>query len=287
MKTILSIQSAVSVGAVGNTMANMVLTAMAFNIIRVDTIQLAAHPGYGFVAGGRLPSDDFTALIKGLMTLKIWDQIDAVMTGYMAHADQTEIVGELITAIKSHRPSMPVLIDPAIGDHGRLYVDAAVADGMANHLFPHADIITPNRFELEYFSGQTILSKQDAINASHLLMTKDHLLNGIAVTGINLDDQGNLDGWINHDHAVFHDGNALQHQPKGLSGGGDLFAAMVMGNYLKTDDWGVAVAISSTKAQSILHQSDAPGQAQILPHTIINHLANIDDLASINDLHPD
>ena len=155
MKTILSIQSAVSIGAVGNTMANMVLAAMGHHIARVDTIQLAAHPGYGFVAGGSLQHQDFADLIAGLDGF-IGQTIEGVMTGYMAHADQTKAMGGLLAKIKASHPDLPVLIDPAIGDHGRLYVDETIAKGMEIHLSCHADIITPNRFELEYFSHQSM-----------------------------------------------------------------------------------------------------------------------------------
>ena len=272
MKTILSIQSAVSIGAVGNTMANMVLAAMGHHIARVDTIRLAAHPGYGFVAGGSLQPQDFADLIDGLDRLNIGQSIDGVMTGYMAHADQTKAIGRLLAKIKSSHPDLPVLIDPAIGDHGRLYVDETIAKGMETHLFCHADIITPNRFELEYFSHQTIASKDDAINASRKILAQYQHMEGIAVTGITADNHGISDGWITRDHAVFHDGAALHHQPKGLSGGGDLFAAILMGYYLNSLDWEGAVAQSSPKAQAILHQSDAPGQGQILPQAIIDHL---------------
>ena len=272
MKTILSIQSAVSIGAVGNTMANMVLAAMGHHIARVDTIQLAAHPGYGFVAGGSLQRQDFSDLIAGLDRLDIGQSIDGVMTGYMAHVDQTKAIGTLLAKIKSSHPDRPVLIDPAIGDHGRLYVDETVAKGMESHLFPHADIITPNRFELEYFSHQAITSKDDAAHASRKILAQHHQLKGIAVTGIASDGGEISDGWITRDDAVFHQGAALHHQPKGLSGGGDLFAAILMGDYLKSLDWGDAVAQSSPKAQAILHQSDAPGQGQIQPQAIIDHL---------------
>ena len=275
MKTILSIQSAVSIGAVGNTMANMVLAAMGHHIARVDTIQLAAHPGYGFVAGGSLQHQDFADLIAGLDRLDIGQTIEGVMTGYMAHADQTKAMGGLLAKIKASHPDLPVLIDPAIGDHGQLYVDETIAKGMEIHLFPHADIITPNRFELEYFSHQSIATKEDAARASRNILAQHQQMKGIAVTGITTDNRGVSDGWITRDGAFFHDGAALQHQSKGLSGGGDLFAAIVMGRYLQLLDWGVAVARSSPKAQAILHQSDAPGQGQILPQAIIDHLQSV------------
>ena len=273
MKSILSIQSAVTVGAVGNTMANMVLTTMGHHIARVDTIQLAAHPGYGFVAGGRLDHQDFTDLINGLDRLNIGDNMDAVMTGYMAHADQTKAIGGLLASIKPQRRDWPVLIDPAIGDHGRLYVDESVAMGMASHLFPHADAITPNQFELEYFSQHSIASPDDAIEASRKILSQFQGMKGIAATGISDDDGGIVDGWITRDQAVFHSGKTLQHQPHGLSGGGDLFAAILIGDYLENRDWNKAVAKASPKAQAILYQSDAPGQGQVLPQAINDHLS--------------
>ena len=280
MKTVLSIQSSVSLGGVGNTMANMVLSAMGHHIARVDTVQLAAHPGYGFVAGGRLNQPDFDALIDGLIRLQVWDKIDAVMTGYMAHGDQTAKIGGLIKTMKSHRPDLPVLVDPAIGDHGRLYVDASIAQGMADHLFDKADLITPNRFELGYFTGQDITDQHDAEAAGNILLARHHHMTGIAVTGVQDSrppSTGIADGWIRHDGANFYEGQALIHQPKGLSGGGDLFSALVMGYRLNGQDWQAAVAKASAKAQQILHASDAPtagdmAQGQILPQAIDDQL---------------
>ena len=277
MKTVLSIQSAVTIGAVGNTMATMAMNAMGVDINRVDTIHLAAHPGYGIKAGGRLEQLHFDDMISGLIQLEIWHRIDAIMTGYMAAADQAQPIAQLIRIIKEQCPAHPVLVDPAIGDHGRLYVDENVAQAMASHLFDLADILTPNAFELSYFSGLDIQTKDDAITAAKQLLDNHENLFGIAVTGLRFDADGNQvsDGLVTRNDAVFFDKPSLENQPQGLSGGGDLFSAIIMGHYLRCKDWTQAVQAASEDTAVIMAESDHPGQGRILPKTIRDHLLKV------------
>ena len=68
MKSVLSIQSAVTIGAVGNTMASLVMAAAGQHLCRVDTVQLAAHPGYGFRAGGSIDDQAFADILAGIRT---------------------------------------------------------------------------------------------------------------------------------------------------------------------------------------------------------------------------
>ena len=75
MKQILSIQSAVTYGCVGNSVAAPVITRLGMQPLRVDTIALAAHPGYGINAGGSLDHADFTDILQSLNTLNILPKI--------------------------------------------------------------------------------------------------------------------------------------------------------------------------------------------------------------------
>ena len=272
MPKILSIQSAVTMGAVGNTMANLVMPPLGHQLCRIDTIQLSAHPGHGFKAGGSLDDGDFSNLLDGLIRLQAWQNLDGVMTGYMARPVQAQSAAALIRRIRSEK-EMPILVDPAIGDHGRLYVDHAVAEAIAHHLFDVADVITPNAFELGHFTSMTISDRDTAIAAARQILSAHRNLKGVAVTGL-AEGESIADLWISPDEVVAFDGPRLVHQTKGLSGGGDLFAAIAMGKRMTAHhDWIKALEQASRLSRQILMASDHPNRDEINLDQILTALS--------------
>jgi len=272
MPKILSIQSAVTMGAVGNTMANLVMPPLGHQLCRIDTIQLSAHPGHGFKAGGSLDDGDFSDLLDGLIRLQAWQNLDGVMTGYMARPAQAQSTAALIRRIRSEK-EMPILVDPAIGDHGRLYVDHAVAEAIAHHLFDVADVITPNAFELGHFTSMTITARDTAIAAARQILSAHRNLKGVAVTGL-AEGESIADLWISPDEVVAFDGPRLVHQTKGLSGGGDLFAAIAMGKRMTAHhDWIKALEQASRLGRQILMASDHPNRDEINLDQILTALS--------------
>ena len=272
MPKILSIQSAVTMGAVGNTMANLVMPPLGHQLCRIDTIQLSAHPGHGFKAGGSLDDGDFSDLLDGLIRLQAWQNLDGVMTGYMARPAQAQSTAALIRRIRSEK-EMPILVDPAIGDHGRLYVDHAVAEAIAHHLFDVADVITPNAFELGHFTNMTISDRDTTIAAARQILSAHRNLKGVAVTGL-AEGESIADLWISLDDVVAFDGPRLVHQTKGLSGGGDLFAAIAMGKRMTAHhDWIKALEQASRLSRQILMASDHPNRDEINLDQILTALS--------------
>ena len=272
MPKILSIQSAVTMGAVGNTMANLVMPPLGHQLCRIDTIQLSAHPGHGFKAGGSLDDGDFSDLLDGLIRLQAWQNLDGVMTGYMARPAQAQSAAALIRRIRSEK-EMPILVDPAIGDHGRLYVDHAVAEVIAHHLFDVADVITPNAFELGHFTSMTITARDTAIATARQILSAHRNLKGVAVTGL-AEGESIADLWISPDEVVAFDGPRLVHQTKGLSGGGDLFAAIAMGKRMTAHhDWIKALEQASRLSRQILMASDHPNRDEINLDQILTALS--------------
>ena len=96
MKQILSIQSSVTLGFVGNRVAAPVLTAMGHHPLAVDTITLAAHPGYGSRSGGVPANDDFTEILRALSLFDALSGIDFVITGYLGTAQQASPIKETL-----------------------------------------------------------------------------------------------------------------------------------------------------------------------------------------------
>jgi len=185
MEQILSIQSAVTLGFVGNSVAGPVITHLGHHPLLVDSVTLAAHPGYGLVAGDKIPDDIFSSILDALPSLGALPHIGAVLTGYLGAPSQIDPITKLITAWQAERPKGHYVLDPVLGDNGRIYVDKGLVSTMRDQLLPLASFVTPNQFELQLLSGLDVhdIASADAA-ALHLLDQNPHL-NGVVATGIS------------------------------------------------------------------------------------------------------
>ena len=153
---VLAVSSQVVWGPVGNSAAVPALQAaghevLAFPPSRSRTIRATARP-----RASAPSADDMARMLAALEALGALDDLDAVMTGYFASAGQVEEVARLLVRIE-----VPfLLVDPVMGDHGRLYVPEDVAEAIARHLVPRATCLTPNGFELARLSGMPSRTKQ-------------------------------------------------------------------------------------------------------------------------------
>ncbi|MCE2516886.1 MAG: bifunctional hydroxymethylpyrimidine kinase/phosphomethylpyrimidine kinase [Alphaproteobacteria bacterium] len=273
MRKILSIQSAVALGAVGNTMANVVMLSMGHQLCRLDTIQLAAHPGHGLKAGGALDDADFAAILDGITRLDRWPEFSAMMTGYMGSPGQVQATAMALKAFRQHNPDAPVMVDPAVGDHGQLYVAEDLAQAMAARLIGNAEIITPNAFELSYFSGQPVRNISEAQAAAEAMLAQFPALTTIVVTGVH--DHGVVrDMMVSRGHKAvfpppddaFPDDGSSSGRPasgmpasgmpaSGMPGGGDLFAAIMMAMRMNGMSWQDSAAKASAISRRVLAAS--------------------------------
>jgi len=162
---VLSVSSQVVWGPVGNSAAVPALQAAGHEVLSLPTITLSNHPGHGPPAGFRTSAEDMGRMLAALEALGALNGLDALLTGYFATAGQVEEVARLIGRIE-----VPfILVDPVMGDHGRLYVPQDVADAIRAALLPRASCITPNGFELGLLSGQTVTGIDSAIAAARSL----------------------------------------------------------------------------------------------------------------------
>ncbi len=160
MKQILSIQSHVAFGHVGNDAAVFPLQRMGHEVIAINTVQFSNHTGYGDWTGQVFSPDHIAEIFNGLQKRGVMDRIDALLTGYMGDP----AIGEII--LNAVPPSVPWCCDPVMGDVGRgFFVRPGIPEFFKSRALPCAKIITPNQFELEYLAGQTIETLEDARNA--------------------------------------------------------------------------------------------------------------------------
>lgn len=269
MKSILSIQSAVTFGAVGNTMASLVMAVSGHHLCRVDTIQLAAHPGHGFRAGGSIDDSAFTDLLGGLQKLGRTMPVAALMTGYIGSPGQIEPLAGFISDFSSRNTKIPVIIDPAIGDHGRLYVENTIAEGIARHLVPLAAVITPNQFELGWLTDHEIDNRDQAISAARQLMEKFPRLQAVLLTGLMEDDKIS-DSLITRDSDTFYEKQGLG---RGFPGGGDLFSAIFTASLVNGKGMAESAETASHLCHAILEESRKKGSGEILLSAVRAHLS--------------
>ena len=184
MKQILSIQSAVTYGSVGNSVAAPVITKLGMQPLLIDTISLAAHPGYGTIAGGATDQTQFSAILEALTTLRVLPEINNIMTGYLGDARQAGPIHSMIQDWHTERHDGLYILDPVLGDGGRLYVDSAVVDQIRQKLLPLAHIVTPNQFELGLLTESQIKTVHDAAKAAMTMLQENPNLQAVIATGI-------------------------------------------------------------------------------------------------------
>lgn len=169
MARVLAISSQVVFGPVGLNCIVPALQSGGHEVLAIPTILLSNHPGHGKPEGRATAASELTEMITALEKLGVFENLDAVITGYFANAEQIEIVAALIIRLKCKI----ILIDPVLGDHGKLYVGQAVAEAISDRLVPLATTLTPNAFELSWLTGLSTQNSEEAIHAARCLKVRD------------------------------------------------------------------------------------------------------------------
>ncbi|EEH34563.2 pyridoxine kinase [Paracoccidioides lutzii Pb01] len=172
---------------VGNTMATFVMQSLGCEVAAINTVHFSNHTGYGQVKGTKSTAQDITALYAGLKQNYLTD-FDVLLSGYAPSAAAVDAVGEIAMDLRRRSRSKPGsffwVLDPVMGDQGRIYVNEDVVPAY-KRIIPHADLILPNQFEAELLSGIkiTYLSDlTDAITALHRIYNVPHII----VTSVQL-----------------------------------------------------------------------------------------------------
>ncbi len=172
MARVLSISSQTVFGPVGNSAAVPALQAAGHEVLQVPTVLLSNHPGLGKPAGQSTPAALLEDMFAALQSIGAFDSLDGVMTGYFTSAPQVIAVAKQIAALKVKHQDLHVLVDPVIGDHGKLYVATDVAETIRDQLLPLATITTPNLFELTWLaSTNDIASAVKKLGAGETIVT--------------------------------------------------------------------------------------------------------------------
>jgi pyridoxine kinase len=269
MASVICLSSHVGYGAVGNRIMVPALESLGISVAALFTLQLPWHPGMNgrFGQGTRLvPGDhDFAAVVDDFCNAPWLGRIDAIMSGYLGSAGQAAAIAKLVAALKRANPDALYLCDPVIGDKvaggtGGLYVAEPVAAAIRDHLWPLADIVTPNLFEFGWMTGQSTGDLPALIKAGKTI-DKRHIIVTSAVAGAH--SISNL--LVSQHSACLVSHQALSPTPNGT---GDMLAALFLGHIVKKNlapkdalAEAVCAVVAAIKHANANHQSSlAPEQ---------------------------
>ncbi|MBI1260413.1 MAG: pyridoxal kinase [Rhizobiales bacterium] len=262
MSTILSISSQVVMGAVGNSASSFPLMRLGHNVWPIPSLILSHHPGLGRPQVLPVAAGDIEAMGANLDELGLLAQCDALISGYLAHADQAGAIEALLGRLRRANPEAIYLCDPICGDAEEgSYVSEGITDAL-RHLAGLADIITPNIFELGVLAGCEIRNTGEAIAAARSL--KCSL---VVATSSPADAAFIASLAITADHVwrcqtPKHLAVAPLTTPKGT---GDLFAALFLGHHLNGMTVAEAMACASaTTADMVAFSIDEKSESLLL-----------------------
>lgn len=269
---ILSIQSSVTRGHVGNSVAVPALQALGHEAWPIDTVTFSNHPGHGGFRGRVTDAALIGELTQGLSEHGGLQSCDVVLSGYLGALDQGAALLAAVDAVRTANPRALFVLDPVIGDHGpqggRVYVKPGIAEFLRDQAVPQADIATPNAFELEFLTGQRTHDTKSALAAIAVLRAR---LSGrartggalVVATGLPLADQpaGTLSivgAEANGAWRIAHP--AIDHPAYGA---GDLFAALLLGRMLNGEIASEAAAGAAGAVHAMIERTAAAGSKDL------------------------
>jgi len=227
VRAVMSIQSTVVYGHVGSTAAALPLHRLGFDVWALPTVVYSSHAGYPGVRGRRTPVSELRELLAGLEALGRLDCCEAVLSGYLGSPETWGVVLEALAAVRRERPDAWYVCDPVLGDEGELYLPAELVRTFREEAVPRADLLVPNRFELEWLVDRPVRTVAEAVAAAAELHAAG--AREVVVKGLVLDHEGRP---TQHVVGLDDDGAWLARAPhiaEFWSGSGDVFTALVAG----------------------------------------------------------
>ena len=170
MPTVLSVQSWVAYGNVGNTAALFPLQRLGCETWSLNTVAFSNHTGHERWRGDTVPASTIATLFEGIAELGVLPRCDAVLSGYLGEVETGPVLLDIVTRVKKANPRALFCCDPVMGDVGLgFYVRAGIPEFFRDCALTLADVVTPNRFELEWLSGRPVRNLAEAGHAATAL----------------------------------------------------------------------------------------------------------------------
>lgn len=263
---ILSIQSHVSYGYVGNKAATFPLQSLGFEVWPINTVQFSNHTGYGHWQGDICTAEHIRSVIQGLLSLDLAKQCDAILSGYIGDKEIGQVILEAVQQFRQINSRLIYLCDPVMATpNGKAcFVKPDIPDFFRNQSLSIASIITPNHFEAEYLYGKEINNLNDLKNASDFFHNQG--IDIVVITSLKLKEKitsspkkptaflsSKRKQWL----ATMPDTPAL------LNGSGDLFSALYLGHFLLSQDALLAFRLALNKTYQIIQISLADNRREL------------------------
>lgn len=260
---VLSIQSHVAYGHVGNASATFAMQRLGVEVWPVHTVQFSNHTGYGDWTGRVFDGPFVDELLDGITARGVLPSCDGVLSGYMGSADVGSAILAAVDRVRAANPQARYCCDPVIGDVGRgVFVRPGIPELMRDQAVSRADVVTPNHFELDYLSGiesRTRSALADALAAVHALGPST-----ILATSVHLEDTppDAIDLVVSQDGATWR-----VRTPKldvSVNGAGDMIAALFSVQLARTGSPQEALAHAASATYGVLKATADAGSREIL-----------------------
>ncbi|MEN2737478.1 pyridoxal kinase PdxY [Microbacterium sp. X-17] len=259
---ILSIQSAVAYGHVGNSAAVFPLQRIGVKVLPVYTVNFSNHTGYGAWRGPLIAPDDVRAVITGIEERGVLGSIDAVLSGYQGGEGIGDVIVDAVARVKAANPNAVYACDPVMGNaKSGCFVAPAIPELLRDRVVPVADIITPNQFELGYLTGTEpgdLESTLASVDAARAMGPRTVLVTSVerpdqpedTIEMLAVDDAG---AWI------------VQTPRLGLkaNGSGDVTAALFTAHYVASGDAASALSKTVSSVYDLLANTLASGEREL------------------------
>jgi len=265
MHNILSIQSHVAYGYVGNRAAVFPLQRMGCDVMAVNTVQFSNHTGYGEARGTVFDPGAIADIINGIAARGALDTCHALLSGYMGSAALGQVIVETAHRLKHANPGALYCCDPVMGDTGTgFFVADDLPPFFREHAIAAADIITPNQFELCALAGidniDSLTQARDACAALRAQGPEVVLLTSLVRAGtppetIEMMVDSNEGTWLVRTPHLH-----LNPQPNGA---GDCVAALFLGHYLQSGDAAQALGKAASAIFTLLEETHEAGSREL------------------------
>ncbi len=264
---ILSIQSHVAYGHVGNSSAVFPLQRLGAEVWPIDTVQFSNHPGYGSHTGVATPPETIRALVDGIEARGVLPSCDALLSGYIGDPGTGDAILHAAARLRAHNPAALWCCDPVIGDDGPgVYVRPGIAPFFTSQAVPEADILTPNQFELAALTSQDCTTQNAAVAAVQTLRARMRQAGPRIVLVTSLRTAQTPAGALDLLCAGPDGTHGLRTPllPIAPSGAGDAIAALFLFHVLRTGQPADAMAHAASAVHGLLRRTVEAGSRELL-----------------------
>ncbi|MFC6162929.1 pyridoxal kinase PdxY [Kribbella jiaozuonensis] len=259
---ILSIQSAVAYGHVGNSAAVFPLQRIGVEVLPVYTVNFSNHTGYGAWRGPMISPDDVREVLLGIEDRGVLPQIDVVLSGYQGGEGIADVILEAVERVKAANPNAVYSCDPVMGNaKSGCFVAPAIPVLLRDRVVPAADIITPNQFELGFLTNTEPDTLESTVASVELVRATGPRT--VLVTSVERPDRE--DGTI--EMLAVDDSGAWLVQtpyiPMKANGSGDVTAALFTAHYRRTGDLAEALARTTSSVFDLLTRTHESGEREL------------------------